>query len=109
MANVAEVTTQNFESEVLQSQQPVVVDFMAQWCGPCRMISPLLEKLAAQYEGRLKIVKLDTDAHPEVAARYGVQRIPNLTFIKDGEVVDQAIGFVSENELVTKMDAALAN
>ena len=109
MANLAEVTTQNFESEVLQSQQPVMVDFMAQWCPPCRMLAPVLEKLAARYEGRVKIVQMDTDAHPEVAARYGVQKIPNLTFIKDGEVVDQAIGYVSENELVQKLDAALAS
>lgn len=107
MANLPEVTTENFEREVLHSTQPVVVDFMAQWCPPCRMLAPILERAAQQYSGQIKIVQMDTDAYPDIAAQYGVQKIPNLTFIKNGHVVDQAIGYVSESELAEKINATL--
>ena len=103
MANLLEVTTENFESEVLHSAQPVVVDFMAPWCAPCRVLVPMLERLAAQYSGQAKFVQMNTDAHPGIAAQYGVQKIPNLTFIKNGQVVNQAIGYVSETELTQKL------
>jgi thioredoxin 1 len=107
MAKLTEVTTQNFDLEVLQSAQPVIVDFMAPWCAPCRMLAPLLERVAEQYSGQIKLVQMDTDVYPDTAARYGVQKIPNLTFIKDGHVVDQAIGYVSETELIEKIQALL--
>jgi thioredoxin 1 len=107
MANLPEVTTENFEREVLHSSTPVVVDFMAQWCPPCRMLTPVLERVAQEYSGQVKIVQMDTDTYPDIAAQYGVQKIPNLTFIKNGHVVDQAIGYVSETELVEKITAAL--
>ena len=107
MANLPEVTTENFECEVLHSAQPVIVDFMTHWCPPCRMLAPLLERAAQQYSGQVKIVQMDTDAYPETAAQYGVQKIPNLTFIKNGHVVNQAIGYVSETELTEKLLALL--
>lgn len=107
MANLPAVTNQNFQSEVLDSSTPVVVDFMADWCPPCRMLAPILERVAQEYSGKIKIVQMDTDAYPEIAAQYGVQKIPNLTFIKNGQVVNQAIGYVSEHELVEKINSTI--
>jgi thioredoxin 1 len=109
MANVPEVTTQSFRSEVLESQQPVIVDFMAAWCPPCRMLAPILERLAQEYSGQVKFVQMDTDKYPDTAAEYGVQKIPNLTFIKNGHVVDQAIGYISETEVTQKLQAMLSS
>jgi thioredoxin len=108
MANLPEVTTQNFAQEVLESSVPVVVDFMATWCAPCRMIAPLLDRAAQEYAGRVKVVQMDTDAYPETAAEYGVQKIPNVTFFKNGHVMDQAIGYISEAELTQKIHALLS-
>jgi thioredoxin 1 len=109
MANLPEVTAQNFAQDVLQSPIPVVVDFMATWCPPCRMIAPLLERAAAEYAGRVKIVQMDTDVYPETAAEYGVQKIPNVTFFKNGHVMDQAIGYINEAELMQKLHALLSD
>jgi thioredoxin 1 len=86
------VDVTNFEQEVLESSIPVVVDFWAEWCGPCRMIGPALEELSAEYEGRVKIAKLNVDESPEIAARYGVRSIPMLAMFKDGEAVDTKVG-----------------
>ena len=94
-----------FDQEVLQSDQPVLVDFWAAWCGPCRVIAPLIEQLAAEYEGRAKVGKLDVDHNPQVAMRYGIRSIPSLIFFKDGRPVDQMIGVVPKNVLAQKLDA----
>ena len=104
MANVPAVTSESFQGEVLESDVPVVVDFMAPWCGPCKMVAPILHRLAAEYSGRVKFVELDTDQHSDIAARYGVQKIPNLTFFKDGQVVDQLIGFLSAAQISASVE-----
>ncbi len=99
MANIPAVTDENFQQEVLESELPVVVDFMATWCMPCKMIAPILAKLAQEYSGRIKFVELDTDQYSQLSARYGVQKIPNLTFFKNGEIVDQLVGFLSAGQI----------
>ena len=103
------LTEQNFEDEVLKSAQPVLVDFWAAWCGPCRMIAPAIEELAVEFDGIAKIAKLDVDAHGGVAQRYGVQSIPTLLIFKDGEVVDQLIGAVPKAALADRLNAQLAS
>ena len=90
MANV--FTTENFDAEVLQSDMPVLVDFFADWCGPCKMMSPMVEAFADQYEGKIKIGKINVDENPEIAQRYSVMSIPTFIYFKGGEVVDKAIG-----------------
>ena len=104
MANYVTGTDANFEDEVLNSDQPVLVDFWATWCGPCRTIAPMIEKLAADYEGRAKIVKLDVDNNPQTAMKYGIRSIPSLLFFKDGRPVDQMVGVVPERVLADKLD-----
>ena len=97
-------TDENFESEVLQSDQPVLVDFWAAWCGPCRIIAPIIEELAEDFEGRAKLVKLDVDYNPKVAMNFGVRSIPTLLFFKDGTVVDQLIGAAPKKTLSDKLE-----
>jgi thioredoxin 1 len=104
MAKPLEITNDNFEAEVIQSDVPVMVDFWAAWCGPCRMIAPIVEELAEAYEGKAKIGKLDVDSNQEVAAKYKIMSIPNVLFFKGGEVVDQVIGAVPKKQFVEKID-----
>jgi thioredoxin 1 len=92
MAEVAEVTDDNFEQEILQSEQPAIIDFWAEWCAPCRAISPIIKELAEQYGGQVKIVKMDIDAHPRTPGKYGVRAIPTVLAFKGGQVVDQLQG-----------------
>ena len=92
MATEVEVTTENFEAEVASSDVPVLVDFWAEWCMPCKMIAPVLQELAEEYDGRLKIGKVDVDSHPEVASRYNVVSIPTLLLFRNGEMVKQHVG-----------------
>jgi thioredoxin 1 len=101
------VDKENFEKEVLQSENPVMVDFWAAWCVPCRMIAPIVERLAEKYAGRLKVAKLDVDSNQELAIRYQVMSIPTLLFFKNGQVVDRIIGAVGEQEIVRRIEALL--
>ena len=98
-------TDDNFEQEVLKSDIPVLVDFYADWCGPCKTIGPLIEELAEEYDGVVKIGKIDVDDNQNYSTKYKVMTIPNLVFFKDGEKVDQVIGVVSKAQLVEKLEA----
>ncbi|HXR35128.1 MAG TPA: thioredoxin [Candidatus Binataceae bacterium] len=107
-ANIKHISDSNFEGEVLKSPTPVLIDFWAPWCGPCKAIAPLLDELADEYAGKLKVVKINVDDNPETPARYGVRGIPNLLIIKGGQVKDQIVGAVPKGHLVRALDAALA-
>ncbi len=101
------VTDANFESEVLQSAVPVLVDFWAQWCPPCRMLSPVVDEIATEKMGAAKVVKINVDDNPELTRRFKVQSIPLLLFFKDGEVKDQMLGATNKKTLLNKLEALL--
>ncbi len=103
-----EITDGNFETEVLQSDKPVIIDFWAVWCAPCRMIAPIMEEFAQEYDGRLKVGKLDVDVNQQTAIKYGVRSIPTVLIIKNGEVVDTIIGALPKNVFVDKIEAVLS-
>lgn len=105
MANVAEFTDGNFQAEVLQSSEPVLVDFWAPWCGPCRMIAPVVEELAGEYSGAVKVGKINIDDNPGPAQAYGVMNIPTLLLFKQGEVVERFVGVQPKAKLQQAMDA----
>ncbi|MCB0409578.1 MAG: thioredoxin [Flavobacteriales bacterium] len=102
-----ELTDLNFDENVMNSDKPVLVDFWATWCGPCRMVGPIVEELANDYEGKAVVGKVDVDNNPEVAQKFGIRNIPTLLFIKGGEVVDKQVGAVSKDVLAQKLDAIL--
>ncbi len=104
---VAEVSQANFDQEVLKSSQPVLVDFWAPWCAPCRAVAPVVEAVAKEYDGRLKVVKCNTDDNPDIAASYHITGIPNLIIFKAGQVADQIVGFVPQPVLSQKVKAHL--
>ncbi len=108
MSKPAEVTDADFESEVLKSDLPVLVDFWAPWCGPCRMVAPVVEELASEYDGKVKFVKLNTDDNIQTASRYGIRSIPTLLMFKGGEAVDQVIGFRPKSDLKRTLDKSLS-
>lgn len=103
---VTEFTDANFQTEVLNSSQPVLVDFWAPWCGPCRMIAPMIQELASEYTGSVKVGKINIDESPSAATNYGVSSIPTLMIFKGGEVVDRFVGVQPKNRLQQAMDAA---
>jgi thioredoxin 1 len=100
-------TDTNFEELVIKSDKPVLVDFWAEWCGPCRMITPLVVELANEYEGKALVGKVDVDENPGITAKYGVRNIPTILFFKDGQVVDKQVGAVPKQTLAGKIDALL--
>ena len=108
MGNVKAVTKETWDAEVLQPKELVVVDFWAVWCGPCRMVSPIVDELAKEYEGRAKVVKLNTDENPEISSRYHIMGIPTLMFFKDGKGVDKLVGALSKSQYKDKIEAILA-
>jgi len=101
--NVKDVGDADFETEVLQSSVPVLVDFWAPWCGPCKSIAPVLDELATEYSGKVKILKLNVDDNPQTPTKYGVRGIPNLVLFKDGQVVEQIVGAVPKDQLTTAL------
>jgi len=105
-AKPVEVTEATFEQEVLRSEVPVVVDFWAAWCGPCRMIAPIVEELASEYDGRIKFVKVDVDRNPNLAMRYNVMSIPMLAIFRGGQMVGRVIGYMPKAELRRRIEAA---
>ena len=106
--NVVTLTAQNFDAEVLKSTVPVLVDFWAEWCGPCKMIAPLIGELASEYEGKVKFAKLNIDEENALTAEYGVRAIPTLLIFKYGEVADQMVGLKSKRDLKASLDRVLA-
>ena len=104
---VKDVTDQNFEEEVIKSTLPVLVDLWAPWCGPCRMVAPVVDKLAEKYEDKFKFFRLNVDENPQTAAKYKVMAIPTLIFFKGGEAVDTVVGAASERALQSKIDDLL--
>jgi thioredoxin 1 len=106
-STLLQVTDKNFHDEVLQASLPVLVDFWATWCGPCRSIAPVVEGLAKEFEGRLKVTKLNVDENPAIPSQYGVRGIPTLILFKGGKVVDQIVGAVPKARLVTMIEKAL--
>ncbi|MCB1724289.1 MAG: thioredoxin TrxA [Chromatiaceae bacterium] len=104
---IVHVTDDNFESEVLQSAEAVLVDYWAEWCGPCKMIAPVLDEIANEYEGRVKIAKLNIDENPNTPPRYGIRGIPTLMLFKDGEVEATKVGAVSKSQLTAFIDSNL--
>ena len=102
-----EVTDANFESEVLKSEKPVLVDFWAEWCGPCRMIAPIVEEIAREYDGTLKVGKIDVDANPQVSMQFRIRSIPTLLNFKEGRVIDQVIDAVPKRVLTEKLSKHL--
>ena len=102
-----EITDANFEEIVLKSTQPVLVDFWAAWCGPCRMVGPIIEEVSTDFDGRAVVGKLDVDTNQEFAAKYGVRNIPTVLVFKNGEVVDKQVGVAPKNVYTSKIDAAM--
>ncbi len=102
-----EITDANFDALVLQSDKPVIVDFWAVWCGPCRMVGPIVQEIGEEYSDKCLVGKLDVDHNPEVAKKYGIRNIPTILFFKGGEVVDKQVGAVPKPKLVEKLEALL--
>jgi thioredoxin 1 len=105
--SVLEVNDSNFEQEVLKSAQPVMIDFWAAWCGPCKAIAPVVDEIAVQYTGKLKVVKMDVDSNAATPQRYGVRGIPTLLLIKDGQVKSQIVGYKGKDEIAKAVDSIL--
>ncbi len=100
-----EATDSNFEELVLKSDKPVIVDFWAEWCGPCRMVGPIVEEVGVEYEGKAVVAKVDVDSNPGITAKYGIRNIPTILFFKNGEIADKQVGAVPKSTIVAKLDA----
>ena len=107
MSSASAVTDSSFQGDVLESDVPVLVDFWAPWCGPCRMVAPVVEEIAEQYEGQIKVVKLNTDENPQVASQYGIRSIPTLMIFKGGQRVDMVVGAVPKTTLANTLEKYL--
>ena len=108
MANALAATDQNFDAEVLKSDIPVLVDFWATWCGPCKMVAPILDEIAGEYSGKLKVAKVDVDQNPGVAGRYGIRSIPSMFLFKNGQVVEQLVGAMPKPAILKKIEGHLS-
>jgi thioredoxin 1 len=102
-----EVNDSNFDDLVIKSNKPVLVDFWAEWCGPCRIIGPIIEEISNEYSGKAIVLKCDVDSSPEVASKYGIRNIPTILFFKDGKVADKQVGAVPKNNIVAKLNALI--
>lgn len=102
-----EITDSNFEEVVTKSDKPVLVDFWAEWCGPCRMVGPVVEEIAKEYEGKAVVGKVDVDSNPDISVKFGIRNIPALLFFKNGEIVDKQVGAVPKSVLVEKLEKQL--
>jgi thioredoxin 1 len=100
-----EFTDANFDEQVLQSDKPVIVDFWAEWCGPCRMVGPIVEQIGEEYDGKVVVGKVDVDNNPGTAMKFGIRNIPTILFFKGGEIVDKQVGAVAKPVLVKKLEA----
>lgn len=107
MGKVIEVTDDTFQNTVLESQTPVIVDFWATWCPPCRILAPIVEEIAGEYDGRVTVCKVDVDKNQALAQKYGIRSIPTVLFFKNGEVQDQVVGALPKDQLSSKLDALL--
>lgn len=104
---IKEVSSTDFDSEVIDATLPVLVDFWADWCMPCKMLSPIVEEIAIELRDRLKVVKVDVDENPDIATRYGIQAIPTLLVFKDGKIVTEIVGYVSKKALLNKLEEVI--
>jgi len=103
-ANIVTLTDANFKSEVLDSTHPVLVDFWAEWCGPCKMLAPILDELAGDYDGKVKIAKVNIDEHQNLASEYGIRAVPTMLIFKDGQVAEQMVGYKNRRDLKGSLD-----
>jgi len=104
MNHTIEINEANFESEVVQSNQPVLVDFWAEWCGPCKMLGPVLEEIALEHNGRVKVAKVNVDTNSQLAERFGIQSIPTLLYFANGEIRDKTVGVLSKPAIVSRLE-----
>jgi len=104
---VLEITDANFNELALQSKKPVLVDFWAEWCGPCRMITPIIEELSEEYDGKIVVGKVDVDNNPDICSKYGIRNIPTILFFKNGEIADKQVGAAPKNALASKIDSLI--
>ena len=104
MKSTIEINEGNFEAEVIQANQPVLVDFWAEWCGPCKMLAPALDEIAGEQAGRVKVAKVNVDTNPALAARFGIQSIPTLLYFAGGEVRDKTVGVTAKRDIVSKLE-----
>ncbi len=106
--NLVQVGDETFDREVLQADTPVIVDFWAEWCGPCKMIAPAMEELASQYDGKVKVAKFDVDSNPKTPTKYGIRSIPTVLFFRDGKLVEQVVGAVPKSYIESKLKGVLS-
>ena len=107
--HVVQLTSDNFDKEVSQFSGTVMVDFWAEWCGPCRMVAPIVDELSQSYDGKAKVGKLNTDLAPDIATRYGIRSIPTMLFFKNGQVVQQLVGAYPKSKIVEKLEASISS